>query len=85
MWGKQEGVKLQDVGHIKTGNDVSASKQRIDLNDLLRRASKQKSEEKRNNIIIFAGVLLVAVTGLLILNFWFINKITIDSILKRSK
>ena len=52
VWSAEcQDFKFQEDGHMKVSKDGFASKQRVDLNDLLRRASKQKLDDKRNNII----------------------------------
>lgn len=65
---RAEDFKFQEDGHMKVSKDGFASKQRVDLNDLLRRASKQKLDDKRNNIIIASGVIFLVIVTVLILN-----------------
>ena len=47
----------------------SASKDRIDLNDLLSRIKNQKKEESKTNLIIVSGAIVVSVIVVLILSF----------------
>jgi len=40
-------------------SDYSTSKKRLDLNDLLQRVKNQKRDEKKSNLMIYAGVTIV--------------------------
>ena len=51
-------------GYIKS---AKATGSRLDLNDLLKRMENQKKDDKKINILIFSGVLCVAVVFFLIL------------------
>ena len=44
------------------------SKKRLDLNDLMKRAKDQEKNDKRLNLIIYAGALSVIVVFVLIIN-----------------
>ena len=46
----------------------STSKKRLDLNDLLKRAKDQEKNDKRLNLLIYAGALSVIVAFVLILS-----------------
>ena len=46
-----------------------AGKNRIDLNDLLRRAKEQKKQDDRTNYLIFGAVASLILLVFLILNF----------------
>ena len=48
--------------------DSSKSKKRLDLNDLLKRAKDQEKNDKRLNLLIYAGALSVIVVFVLILS-----------------
>ena len=45
------------------------TEQRINLNDLLKRAKEQAREDKKVNYLIISGVAAVAIVALLILSF----------------
>ena len=40
-------------------SDYSTLKKRLDLNDLLQRVKNQKRDEKKSNLMIYAGVTIV--------------------------
>ena len=42
--------------------------QRLDLNDLLKRAKIQRSNDKKTNLLIFSGAVTVAFVVILLLN-----------------
>tara|TARA_B100001750_G_C15054639_1_gene373233 strand:+ start:394 stop:546 length:153 start_codon:yes stop_codon:yes gene_type:complete len=48
---------------------AKAEEQRINLNDLLKKAKDQKKEERRTNIIIVSSVLSLAVLVFIIFSF----------------
>ena len=52
-------------GYIKS---AKATGSRLDLNDLLKRREDQKKDDKKINILILSGVLLLAVMFFLILS-----------------
>ena len=52
-------------GYIKS---VKTKKSRLDLNDLLKRMEDQKKDDKKINILILFGVLVLIVVFFLILN-----------------
>ena len=49
-------------------HDRASSSNRIDLNDLLKRAKDQEKNDKRLNILILSGVLSVVVVVVVILS-----------------
>jgi len=49
-------------------DDSSTSKKRLDLNDLLKRAKDQEKNDKKLNLLIYAGVASVIVVFVLILS-----------------
>ena len=52
-----------------TDNFVSSSsKKRLDLNDLLKRAKDQEKNDRKLNLLIYAGVALIVAVFLLILS-----------------
>ena len=51
-------VEYDDRHHYGEA-DYSTSKKRLDLNDLLQRAKNQKRDEKKSNLMIYAGVTAV--------------------------
>ncbi len=56
--------------NVAEGEVVKAKleEQRINLNDLLKKAKDQKKEERKANLIIVSGVLSVALVVILILS-----------------
>tara|TARA_B100000131_G_scaffold181627_1_gene175302 strand:+ start:505 stop:657 length:153 start_codon:yes stop_codon:yes gene_type:complete len=48
---------------------AKAEEQRINLNDLLKKAKDQKKEERKTNIIIVSSVLSLAVLVLIVFSF----------------
>ena len=58
--GTQDVVARDKSFNKKTGN------KNLDLNDLLNRYKKQKSKEKKFNILIFSAIIAVATAVLLI-------------------
>ena len=52
-------------GYIKS---AKATGSRLDLNDLLKRMEDQKKDDKKINILILSGVLVLAVVFFLILS-----------------
>ena len=46
----------------------SSSKKRLDLNDLLKRAKDQEKNDRKLNLLIYAGVALIVAVFLLILS-----------------
>ena len=46
----------------------SRSKKRLDLNDLLKRAKDQEKNDRKLNLLIYAGVALIVAVFLLILS-----------------
>tara|TARA_B100001250_G_C19217519_1_gene536381 strand:+ start:409 stop:561 length:153 start_codon:yes stop_codon:yes gene_type:complete len=48
---------------------AKAEEQRINLNDLLKKAHDKKKEERKTNIIIVSGVLSVAVLFVIFFSF----------------
>ena len=52
-------------GYIKS---VKTTGSRLDLNDLLKRMEDQKKDDKKINILILSGVLVLAVVFFLILS-----------------
>tara|TARA_Y100001970_G_C13974990_1_gene720172 strand:- start:391 stop:543 length:153 start_codon:yes stop_codon:yes gene_type:complete len=48
---------------------AKAEEQRINLNDLLKKAQEQKKEERKNNILIVSGVLSVAAIVIFVFSF----------------
>ena len=53
---------------VSESYDSSMSEKRLDLNDLLKRAKDQEKNDKRLNLLIYAGALSVIVVFVLILN-----------------
>ena len=66
--------KISQVGyreeqyHVGEPYDSSTLKKRLDLNDLLKRAKDQEKNDKRLNLLIYAGALSVIVVFVLILS-----------------
>ena len=66
--------KVNQVGyeeeqyHSSKSYDSSMSEKRLDLNDLLKRVKDREKNDKRLNLLIFAGTLSVIVVFVLILN-----------------
>ena len=56
----------QHQGYSDTANK-SDERQRLDLNDLLKRIKDQKKDDKKFNLLILSGVASVAVVVFLIL------------------
>ena len=54
--------------HVSESYDSSMSEKRLDLNDLLKRAKAQEKNDKRLNLLIYAGALFAVVVFVLILN-----------------
>ena len=52
-------------GYIKSAKTTGS---RLDLNDLLKRMEDQKKDDKKINILILSGVLVLAVVFFLILS-----------------
>ena len=53
---------------ISESLNFSTTKKRLDLNDLLKRAKDQEKNDKRLNLLIYAGALSVIVAFVLILS-----------------
>ena len=51
-------VEYDDRHHYGEA-DYSTSKKRLDLNDLLQRVKNEKRDEKKSNLMIYAGVTVV--------------------------
>ena len=66
--------KISQVGykeeqyHVGEPYDSSTLKKRLDLNDLLKRAKDQEKNDKRLNLLIYAGAVSVIVVFVLILS-----------------
>ena len=54
--------------HVSELLHPSTSKKRLDLNDLLKRVKDQEKNDKRINLLIYAGALSVIVAFVLILS-----------------
>ena len=54
--------------HVSESYDSSMSEKRLDLNDLLKRAKDREKNDKRFNLLIYAGALSVIVAFVLILS-----------------
>ena len=54
--------------HVSESYDSSMSEKRLDLNVLLKRAKDQEKNDKRFNLLIYAGALSVIVVFVLIIN-----------------
>ena len=63
----QVGYKEEQY-HARESYDSSMSEKRLDLNDLLKRAKDQEKNDKRLNLLIYAGALSVIVAFVLILS-----------------
>ena len=57
-----------DPHHVGESYHPSMTEKRLDLNDLLKRAKVQEKNDKRLNLIIYAGALSVIVVFVLIIN-----------------
>ena len=73
MRGKADSLGLEkdvdEFGYKHIDNDQgSASKERLDLNDLLQRMKDEKKNLKKTNIIIFFGAVSIAAVVLVILS-----------------
>ena len=60
--------KLRKVGENESSRDRFRSKNRINLNDLLRKRVEEKKVDKKTNLIILSSASALAVVVLLILN-----------------
>ena len=58
----------EDRYHVSKSYDSSMSEKRLDLNDLLKRAKAQEKNDKRLNLLIYAGALSVIAVFVLILS-----------------
>ena len=56
----------EDQYHIGKSYDSSMSEKRLDLNDLLKRAKDREKNDKRLNLLIYAGALFVIVVCVLV-------------------
>ena len=56
----------EDQYHIGKSYDSSMSEKRLDLNDLLKRAKEREKNDKRLNLLIYAGALFVIVVCVLV-------------------
>ena len=56
-----------DPHHVGESYHPSMSEKRLDLNDLLKRAKDQKKNDKKFNLLIYAGVASIIVVFVLIL------------------
>ena len=54
--------------HVAEPYDSSTLKKRLDLNDLLKRAKDQEKNDKKLNLLIYAGAASVIVVFVLILS-----------------
>ena len=54
--------------HFVKSDDYSMLKKRLDLNDLLKRAKNQEKNDKKFNLLIYAGAASVIVVFVLILS-----------------
>ena len=63
----QVGYKKEQY-HVGELYDSSTLKKRLDLNDLLKRAKDQEKNDKKLNLLIYAGVASVIVVFVLILS-----------------
>ena len=61
------GRKVDENFNLRIARDQDGNK-RTDLNDLLRRARKERKENNKYNILIVSGVVTVCVGVLLILS-----------------
>ena len=73
MRGKADSLELEkdvdEFGYKNIDNDQGpASKNRLDLNDLLQRMKDEKKNLKKTNIIIFFGAVSIAAVALVILS-----------------
>ena len=62
---KASQAEEDSYGYIKS---AKAKGSRLDLNDLLKRMEDQKKDDKKINILILSGVLVLAVVFFLILS-----------------
>ena len=58
----------EDQYHAGESYDSSMSEKRLDLNDLLKRAKDQEKNDKKLNLLIYAGAASVIVVFVLILS-----------------
>jgi len=73
MRGKADSLEIEkdvdEFGYKHIDKDQhSASKDRLDLNDLLQRMKDEKKNLKKTNIIIFFGAVSIAAVALVILS-----------------
>ena len=73
MRGKINSVQLEknadEYGYKYISNDQrAASKNRLDLNDLLQRMKDEKKDLKKTNVIIFSGAVSIAAVVLVMLS-----------------
>ena len=61
----QVGYEEEQYSFVKPDNS-STSKKRLDLNDLLKRAKDQKKNDRKLNLLIYAGAVFVIVFFVLI-------------------
>ena len=69
MRGRVGDIKYEEDRYTKDDKELFSSRQRVDLNVLLRRADKEKLEDKRKSMLVISGVLLVAAIVLLLVSF----------------
>ena len=62
---KASHVEEDRYGYVKS---VKTTGSRLDLNDLLKRMEEQKKDDKKINILILSGVLVLIVVFFLILS-----------------
>ena len=63
----QVGYEEEQYRFVKS-DDYSMLKKRLDLNDLLKRAKNQEKNDKKLNLLIYAGATSVIVVFVLILS-----------------
>ena len=68
MRGKVEQLEVDDAqhGYEKYKQKASTSENRLDLNVLLKRIEDRKKGDKKTNVMIFSGVISLAVIAVLL-------------------
>lgn len=61
--------KLRKLAESESSRDRFGAKNRINLNDLLRKRVEERKVDKKTNILIFSSATAVALVILLLLNF----------------
>ena len=70
LMGRANQTRAHDRRNIEEPfKDAFVSKVRLNLNDLLKRRLEEKNMDKKTNLLIFSGAVVVAAVGGVILSF----------------